>query len=134
LTKLIDDAVSHGAKLKTGGERIGNRGYFYKPTVLADVPVEARIMNEEPFGPVAVTSRFTSFDEVVAQANRLPFGLASYSFTSSVKYGTAIADALESGMVGVNTFAITVAETPFGSRGTGVKPCLPGGFAQIKPR
>jgi succinate-semialdehyde dehydrogenase / glutarate-semialdehyde dehydrogenase len=114
MTKLIDDAVGHGAKLKTGGERIGNRGYFYKPTVLADVPVEARIMNEEPFGPVAVTSRFSSFDEVVAQANRLPFGLASYSFTRSVKYATAIADALESGMVGVNTFAITVAETPFG--------------------
>jgi len=83
--------------------------------VLADVPVEARIMNEEPFGPVAVTSRFTSFDEVVAQANRLPIGLASYSFTSSVKYGTAITVALESGMVGINTFAITVAETPFGS-------------------
>ena len=114
MTKLIDDALSHGAKLKTGGERIGNRGYFYQPTVLADVPVAARIMNEEPFGPVAVTSRFTSFDEVVAQANRLPFGLASYSFTSSVKNATAIADALESGMVGVNTFAITVAETPFG--------------------
>ena len=114
MTRLIDDAVSHGAKLRTGGERIGNRGYFYKLTVLADVPVAARIMNEEPFGPVAVTSRFATFDEVVAQANRLPFGLAAYSFTSSARNASAIADALESGMVGVNTFAITVAETPFG--------------------
>jgi succinate-semialdehyde dehydrogenase / glutarate-semialdehyde dehydrogenase len=111
---FIADARKHGAKLETGGERIGNRGYFWQPTVLSDVPRSARIMNDEPFGPVAVMSPFKGFDDVVEEANRLPYGLAAYAFTQSAKRSMMISDALESGMVGVNTVAIAGADSPFG--------------------
>ena len=111
---FISDARRHGAKLESGGERIGNRGYFWQPTVLSDVPSSARIMNEEPFGPVAVMSPFKDFDDVVAQANRLPYGLAAYAFTQSAKRSMMIGDALETDMVGVNTVAIAGADSPFG--------------------
>ena len=74
MERLIGDAKDQGAKLGTGGARIGNRGFFYQPSVLSEVPLEAQIMNEEPFGPVAVTRAFDSFDEVIGEANRLPFG------------------------------------------------------------
>src|SRR5690606_7937660 len=83
LESLINVAVEKGAELKTGGRRIGNEGYFFEPTVLADVPLEARIMNEEPFGPVASFRPFSGLEEVIAEANRLPYGLASYAFTGS---------------------------------------------------
>ena len=111
---LVRDAVERGAELKTGGARIGNRGYFYAPTVLAEVPEDARIMNEEPFGPVAPIVRFKEFDEVVERANRLPFGLAGYAFTNSVETATRIGNALETGLVGINHFTISTPETPFG--------------------
>ncbi len=114
MERFIGDAVKQGAKLMAGGERLGNQGNFWKPTVLADVPPSAKIMNEEPFGPVAVTSRFDTFDEVVKEANRLPFGLASYAFTRSAKTANAIAEAFESGMVSLNGFALAMPETPFG--------------------
>jgi succinate-semialdehyde dehydrogenase / glutarate-semialdehyde dehydrogenase len=114
MEQIIGDAKDHGAKVKTGGERIGNAGYFWQPTVLSDVTNDSKIMNVEPFGPVAAMVRFKKFDEVVEQANRLPYGLASYAFTGSAAQATAIGDALESGLVGVNTFGVTVAETPFG--------------------
>lgn len=111
---LVRDAVDCGAELKTGGQRIGNLGYFYAPTVLADVPEKARILNEEPFGPVAPIMRFRTFDEVVERANRLPFGLTSYAFTSSTDIAARIGNALQAGLVGVNHFAVTMLETPFG--------------------
>jgi succinate-semialdehyde dehydrogenase/glutarate-semialdehyde dehydrogenase len=114
MERLVADAVGRGARLAAGGERGANRGYFFQPTVLADVPVDAQAMNEEPFGPMAVTSRFSSFDEVIGQANRLPFGLASYAFTSSAKTASMVADALEAGMVGLNNNFINMPETPFG--------------------
>ncbi len=114
MESFIADARKQGAKLETGGERLGNRGYFWQPTVLSDVPQSARIMNEEPFGPVAVFSPFKGFDDVVEQANRLPYGLAAYAFTQSAKRSMMISDALESGMVGVNTVAIAGADSPFG--------------------
>jgi succinate-semialdehyde dehydrogenase / glutarate-semialdehyde dehydrogenase len=114
MEQMIGDARDHGAKVKTGGSRIGNAGFFWQPTVLTDVPNDARIMNVEPFGPVAAMVRFKTFNDVVEQANRLPYGLASYAFTGSAQTATAIGDALESGLVGVNTFAVTVPETPFG--------------------
>jgi succinate-semialdehyde dehydrogenase / glutarate-semialdehyde dehydrogenase len=114
MERLVADAVGHGAKLVTGGERGGNRGYFFQPTVLANVSTEARAMNEEPFGPMAITSPFSSFDEVIEQANRLPFGLASYAFTTSSKTAAMVADALEAGMVGLNNNFINMPETPFG--------------------
>ena len=111
---FIGDAVKHGAKLRAGGERIGNKGNFYQPTVLTDVPMDARIQNEEPFGPVAVISPFKGFDDVVAEANRLPFGLASYAYTRSAKTANAIAAAVEAGMMSINHHGLALPEVPFG--------------------
>ncbi len=114
MESFIGDAVKHGAKVHTGGERIGNKGNFFAPTVLTDVPRDARIMNEEPFGPVAVISRFQGFDDVVAEANRLPFGLASYAYTRSAKTANAIAAAVEAGMMSINHHGLALPEVPFG--------------------
>ncbi|GAA4712958.1 NAD-dependent succinate-semialdehyde dehydrogenase [Sphingomonas lutea] len=111
--KLIEDATAKGARLLAGGER-GEGGFFFQPTLLADVPNEAEIMNEEPFGPVAVSRPFDSFDEVIEQANRLPYGLAAFAFTENGRRANLIGDLVESGMVGINTFAISVADAPFG--------------------
>jgi len=111
---LVADAVKVGARLRTGGARTGDAGYFWQPTVLSDVPVHARIMNEEPFGPVALMTPFAGFDEVVEQANRLPFGLAAYAFTESGRRAMLIGDALEAGMVAINTTMIAGADSPFG--------------------
>jgi succinate-semialdehyde dehydrogenase / glutarate-semialdehyde dehydrogenase len=114
MEQFIGDAVNTGAKLHIGGDRRGKEGFFYQPTVLSDVPVKARIMNEEPFGPVAVFARFSTFDEVVEQANRLPYGLAAYAFTESAKRALLIGDAIESGMVGINQVVLAAADAPFG--------------------
>ena len=111
---LIGDARTSGAEVKTGGERMGNQGFFWRPTVLAETPDTARIMNEEPFGPVAIMNPFRSFDEVVEKANRLPYGLAAYAFTQSSKRSMLIGDALEAGMVAINTVSIAGADAPFG--------------------
>lgn len=114
MERMVADAVQRGAKVEAGGERGANRGFFYAPTVLSDVPQDALIMNEEPFGPVAVTARFSSFDEVIEQANRLPYGLASYAFTQSARTAAMLGDAIEAGMLGINNNAISMTETPFG--------------------
>lgn len=111
---FVSDAVEKGATLQTGGKRKGNEGYFFEPTVLTDVPMDARIMNEEPFGPVAPISVFSDFDAVVAEANRLDYGLAAYAYTKSAKTAEAIGSAFESGMVSINHHGIGLIETPFG--------------------
>ena len=111
---FVSDAVEHGAKVTAGGKRIGNKGYFFEPTVLTDVPTTARIMNEEPFGPVAAFRPFSSFDEVVKEANRLPYGLAAYAYTRSSKTIAAIGAAVESGMVSINHHGLALPEVPFG--------------------
>src|SRR5215813_1403386 len=111
---FVADAEDKGAKVEAGGKRIGNQGNFFEPTVLTDVPENARIMTEEPFGPVAVMLRFKETDDVLRRANKLPFGLASYAFTKDAKVATKVADALESGMVTSNHFGIALPETPFG--------------------
>jgi succinate-semialdehyde dehydrogenase / glutarate-semialdehyde dehydrogenase len=111
---FIADATSHGAKVHTGGERHGKEGLFFQPTVISDVPLHARIMNEEPFGPVAVLAPFATFDEVVEKANRLPYGLAAYAFTESAKRAMLIGDAIESGMVGINAVVMAAVDSPFG--------------------
>jgi len=111
---LVQDAVAKGAKLLAGGRRIGNEGSFYAPTVLADVPGDARIMHEEPFGPVAVINPFGSLDDAIAKANSLPYGLAAYAFTASAANIARLGDAIEAGMVGINSFNISMPETPFG--------------------
>jgi succinate-semialdehyde dehydrogenase/glutarate-semialdehyde dehydrogenase len=114
MESFIGDAVKHGATLRTGGNRIGNKGNFFEPTVVTDVPKDSRVMNEEPFGPLAVISPFSSFDEVVTEANRLPFGLASYAFTRSAKTANAIANAVEAGMITINHLGLALPEVPFG--------------------
>jgi succinate-semialdehyde dehydrogenase / glutarate-semialdehyde dehydrogenase len=114
IEKFVEDARSHGAKVHTGGERHGKEGLFFQPTVLSNVPQHAKIMNEEPFGPVAVMTPFKTFDDAVEQANRLPYGLAAYAFTESAKRAMLISDALESGMVGVNVVAMAAVDAPFG--------------------
>lgn len=111
---LIEDAVKHGATLNTGGEAISGPGTFYKPTVLSNVPDSARIMNEEPFGPVALINPFQTYEEVMAKANRLPYGLAAFAFTDSAKRVKLIGEQLEAGMIGINSYAISVPESPFG--------------------
>jgi succinate-semialdehyde dehydrogenase/glutarate-semialdehyde dehydrogenase len=111
---FVADAVSKGATLRTGGKRIGNKGNFFEPTVLTDVPMEAKIMTEEPFGPIAPIARFGSFDEVVEEANRLPYGLAAYAYTKSAKTAGAIGAAFESGMVSINHHGLALPEVPFG--------------------
>jgi succinate-semialdehyde dehydrogenase / glutarate-semialdehyde dehydrogenase len=113
IEKLVADATTKGAKLLTGGER-GQGGNFYQPTVLADVPMSADIMEDEPFGPVALMRPFKTFDEAIEQANRLPFGLAAYAFTENARQANLVADALDTGMVGLNSFAISVPDAPFG--------------------
>ena len=118
LTSLIDDAQSKGARIATGGERFaptGNdKGFFFRPTVLADVPIEAQIMSSEPFGPVAVMAPFKTFDDAIEQANRLPYGLAAFAFTENGRQANRVADLIEAGMVGVNTVATSGMDSPFG--------------------
>lgn len=115
---LIEDARANGARVATGGERFspngGNGGFFFQPTVLADVPLKAKIMSDEPFGPVALMRPFDSFDEAVEQANGLPYGLAAFAFTESLRQANRLGDAIEAGMVGINTVGISSVDSPFG--------------------
>lgn len=114
MTQFVADAVAKGARLRAGGEAIDRDGFFWQPTLLTEVPAEARIMNEEPFGPVVVTAPFRGFDDVVAQANRLPFGLAAFAFTENGRRANMIGDAIEAGMVGINTVLLAAPDAPFG--------------------
>jgi succinate-semialdehyde dehydrogenase/glutarate-semialdehyde dehydrogenase len=114
MESFVNDAKERGGKILAGGSRQGNQGYFFQPTVITDVPDDSKIMTEEPFGPLAPIVPFKTFDEVVERANSLEFGLAAYAFTSSGATATAIGDAIQSGMVGVNSVAISTPETPFG--------------------
>ena len=108
-------ACSTAREVRTGGERIGNKGYFFEPTVLTDVPTDARMMNEEPFGPVAVIAPFKDFDEAMAEANRLPYGLAAYAFTRSAKTANAARRRRSrAGMMTINHLGLALPEVPFG--------------------
>lgn len=114
MERLIGNARDKGAKLHTGGNRIGNQGFFFEPTVLSDVPLDADVMNEEPFGPVALINPYRGEDEMIAEANRVPYGLAGYAWTNDVKRQRRLADAIETGMVGINSHMIGGADSPFG--------------------
>ncbi|MBK8907126.1 MAG: NAD-dependent succinate-semialdehyde dehydrogenase [Rhodospirillales bacterium] len=114
LEALIKDAVESGGRLAAGGQRIGNKGYFFQPTVLAEVPTTARIMIEEPFGPVAIVNRFATLDDAVAEGNRLTLGLAAYAFTGSNATAQALAASVEAGMISINHFGLATPEAPFG--------------------
>jgi succinate-semialdehyde dehydrogenase/glutarate-semialdehyde dehydrogenase len=111
---LVADARAKGARVLAGGERLDNRGYFFAPTVLADVPDEARVMREEPFGPLALINPFDELDDAIAKANSLPFGLAAYAFTHSARNADRLAEDVEAGNFSINTLEASVAETPFG--------------------
>ena len=111
---FVADAVENGAKVLTGGKRKGNKGYFFEPTVMTNVSNEARIMNEEPFGPLAPINSFSSIDEVVEEANRLNYGLAAYAYTNSAKTAQDLGQAIESGQVSINHHGLGLVDTPFG--------------------
>lgn len=114
MERLIGDAREKGATLHTGGSRIGNRGFFYRPSVLSDVPIDAAMLNEEPFGPIAIINPFGTEDAMIEEANRLPYGLAAYAWTRDAQRQRRIAREIESGMVGINTTMIGGADSPFG--------------------
>jgi succinate-semialdehyde dehydrogenase/glutarate-semialdehyde dehydrogenase len=114
MTALVDDAVAHGARLLAGGSRQGEVGNFWAPTVLADVPLAARVFNDEPFGPIAAVRKFSQLDEAIAEANRLAYGLAGYAFTRSLKNADLLTRRVEVGMLWINMPAMTSAEMPFG--------------------
>jgi len=111
---MLDDAVQRGATVATGGARIGEAGNFFAPTVLTDVPLDARVFNDEPFGPVAAIRAFNTLDEAIAEANRLPYGLAAYAFTRSLKNAHLLSQRVEAGMLWVNQPALPLPEMPFG--------------------
>ncbi len=111
---FIADAVGKGAKVRTGGKRSGNKGYFFEPTVLTDIPTDARVLHEEPFGPLALFLPFKSYEDAIAEANRLEYGLAAYAYTRNTGRVTALGSDIESGMVGINHHGLAMPETPFG--------------------
>ena len=114
LAKVVDNALSTGAKVATGGVRVGSSGNFFSPTVLTNVPLDASVFNDEPFGPVAAVRGFDTLDEAIAEANRLPFGLAGYAFTQSIKNAHRLAQEVEVGMLWINQPAAPTPEMPFG--------------------
>jgi succinate-semialdehyde dehydrogenase/glutarate-semialdehyde dehydrogenase len=110
----VTDAKARGARITAGGSRIGNRGYYFPLTVVADVPDDARAMREEPFGPLALLSRVHSLDEAIEKANSVPYGLAAYAFTNSARNADVLAENVEVGNLSINHFVASSAETPFG--------------------
>ncbi len=114
MTAFTEDAVKKGAKLLTGGQRIGKDGNFWAPTILADVPKDAKVFNDEPFGPMAAIRPFETLEEAIAESNRLPYGLAGYAFTKSLKNADLLTRKLEVGMLWMNMPALPSAEMPFG--------------------
>lgn len=116
IERLVKDARDRGAKLLAGGERLNREGHFYMPTVLGDVPADAAIMTEEPFGPVAILNRFSSLDAALAEANSTPYALGAYAFTGSDATAERIAQDFDAGMIGINTYTITLTDSPIGGR------------------
>jgi succinate-semialdehyde dehydrogenase/glutarate-semialdehyde dehydrogenase len=111
---FVQDALSKGAELTTGGKRLGNAGNLYAPTVLKNVPTTARAMNEEPFGPIALMSSFRTLPDAIAEANRLPFALAAYAYSGSARDIETLSTSIEAGMVSINHAGLALPETPFG--------------------
>ncbi|WP_373991438.1 NAD-dependent succinate-semialdehyde dehydrogenase [Duganella sp. BuS-21] len=114
MSSVVADARAKGAKVATGGERVGTEGNFFAPTILADVPLNASVFNDEPFGPIAAIRGFDALEEAIAEANRLPFGLAGYAFTRSIKNAHQLMHNMEVGMLWLNQPATPSAEMPFG--------------------
>jgi succinate-semialdehyde dehydrogenase/glutarate-semialdehyde dehydrogenase len=114
MEEFVSDAVQKGATIAAGGKRRGNKGYFFEPTILTDVPETARVLHEEPFGPLALLAPFGHLDEAITEANRLDYGLAAYAFTRSAATAAAVGARIESGMVSINHQGLALPETPFG--------------------
>ncbi|MEM7341176.1 MAG: NAD-dependent succinate-semialdehyde dehydrogenase [Actinomycetota bacterium] len=114
MATFVDDAVTAGAELNTGGSRVGQTGYFFEPTVLANVPDSARVLHEEPFGPIAIVNPVDSLDHAIERANSVPYGLAAYAFTNRADYADRMVDEVEAGNLSINTLEASLPETPFG--------------------
>lgn len=112
--QLVGDAVEAGAKVVAGGERQGSSGCFFRPTVLVDTPPDTSVMRNEPFGPLALVDAFVGLGEGLARANNSPYGLAAYAFTRSAETAVAVSEGLEAGGIGINSFAVSHIEAPFG--------------------
>jgi succinate-semialdehyde dehydrogenase/glutarate-semialdehyde dehydrogenase len=110
----VGDARKHGGKVLAGGYPVGEKGNFFEPTVITELPREAMAMNQEPFGPLAIINPFRSFEDAVAEANRLPYGLAAYAWTRSAKTANAVAASVETGMMTINHMGLALPEVPFG--------------------
>jgi succinate-semialdehyde dehydrogenase / glutarate-semialdehyde dehydrogenase len=110
----VEDAKKRGGKLRAGGYPIGEKGNFFEPTVITELPKDAMAMNQEPFGPLAIINPFRAFDDAVSEANRLPYGLAAYAWTRSAKTANAIAASVETGMMTINHLGLALPEVPFG--------------------
>lgn len=114
LAGMVADARDVGAQVTTGGSRLDRPGYFFEPTVLANVPANARVMQEEPFGPLAIVNPVASLDDAIEQANSVPYGLAAYGFTNRADYADRMVDRVEAGNLSINTLEASLPETPFG--------------------
>ena len=115
IEEMVENARSEGAKIVTGGSRGGSDGgFFFEPTVMTDVPMSARVMNEEPFGPLALIRPFGTDEEAIAEANRLPYALAAYCFTENGRRQNRLGDEIEAGMIAVNQLALSWPDSPFG--------------------
>lgn len=114
MERLVQDVRDRSGRVTTGGQRLGTVGWFHAPTVVTDIHDDALVMTEEPFGPIAPIVPFGDLEEVVQRANALPYGLAAYAFSRSAQRVAEIGSGLKAGMVGINTFAVSQPETPFG--------------------
>ena len=114
IEEMVADAKLRGASIMSGGGRMSRPGLFWEPTILADVDPQSMVMHEEPFGPIAVVLPFDSIDQAIAEANRLPYGLAAYAFTESARTAVRLGNELEAGMIGINHTQMIVCELPFG--------------------
>jgi succinate-semialdehyde dehydrogenase / glutarate-semialdehyde dehydrogenase len=137
MRELVEDAVKRGGRVLCGGKRIDRRGYFFAPTVLEAVPLDAQAQREEPFGPIALLDAFDDLEEAIDRANRLPYGLAAYGFTRDLGVAHELGRRLQAGMVGINHFGISQPETPFGGvkeSGLGSESGLEGllGYTDVK--
>jgi succinate-semialdehyde dehydrogenase/glutarate-semialdehyde dehydrogenase len=111
---FVNDASAHGGTILHGGGGAGGKGYFYSPTVIAQVPATARLMRDEPFGPIAAVNRFIEVEEAVLAANSLPYALAAFIFSRLASHCSMFANAIEAGMISINGFGLAAPETPFG--------------------
>ncbi len=114
MERFVEDARDHGARVLTGGTRVDRPGWFFAPTVIADAPASARVMRDEPFGPIALVRPYDSLDEAIAEANALPYGLGAYAFTRDLHVAHRLGEELEAGMVGINHYGVSQPELPFG--------------------